>query len=82
MNLYKSLNLFISCLVKFRCYTMPHFISANRGLSIISAVWPILKTQGFAERHCWQCACRDTVRIGKMPTQVMTASCHTARAPG
>ena len=54
----------------------------ERSLSIITAVWPMLKTQGFTKRHFWPCACRDTVRIGNLLTRVIAASRHTAREPG
>ncbi len=55
------------------------FRLCTRGRPISAAVWPVWKTQGFAEQHCWPCVCRDTVLIGNVPTEMTAASRHAVR---
>jgi hypothetical protein len=50
----------------------------ERGLSLIAAVWPVLKTQGFVAWHFGPCAGWDTVLIGNVPTHGIAASHHAA----
>ena len=71
MCLYKHLNLFILCLVKFRCYTMPQKVSATDGLSSPGAGWHILEIQGLALSHDCTAPCREPFRIGNLPRRLL-----------
>jgi hypothetical protein len=53
----------------------------TRGLSLTVAVRYRLKIQAFAARYVWEMACRETVRLGNLPTSLFPLSRHAFR-PG